>query len=434
MMNFLFTKTPLAFLVASFWRDEAFSYLMARLPLGSLLWSTAQDSNPPLYYLFLKIWMIFFGHSELALRSVSLLFFWATIFVTYKILHESIGLTKKTSLWYLLFVILNPLLHYYAFEARMYTMMAFFGTTLFYLLLKKNYRLYAVTALLGLFTHYFLVLILLLHAIYIFILNKREIKSFIRPLIQTLPFYIPWVIFVLFARPPIGEQFWIVPQQWTDILFLPAVLLTGYDNGTWVLFSYLPFLSAVVWGLIFYYFKQLPHSKLKRNTLILLAGWSLGIPIFIYVISFWKPVFLPRYLIFSSVAVTILIIYALEIIKNKYFRYGILSLIVVFNCIYARNQIQMRVKAPLKNTFLAIQRVIRKNDVIYVTHEYNFHPAQYYMPKTKVYIYQKTYEELPWYVGKVLIHKENMVTTFPIYPARAFILNDDGSVSIRSSR
>lgn len=62
MISFLFERTPLAYLVSSFWRDEAFSYLMAKQPLFSLLWSTAQDSNPPLYYLLLKVWMGILGH------------------------------------------------------------------------------------------------------------------------------------------------------------------------------------------------------------------------------------------------------------------------------------------------------------------------------------------------------------------------------------
>ena len=107
MIQFLFTRTPLAYFVASLWRDEAFSYLMARLPIHQLLWATAQDANPPLYYLLLKLWMGIFGTSEIALRSLSLIFFWATLYVVYLILKEVYALGTKKSLFYLLFFILQ---------------------------------------------------------------------------------------------------------------------------------------------------------------------------------------------------------------------------------------------------------------------------------------------------------------------------------------
>ena len=73
------------------------------------------------------------------------------------------------------------------------------------------------------------------------------------------------------------------------------------------------------------------------------------------------------------------------------------------------------------------------DDVVYVTHEYDFHPAEYYLPTKHVYIYKKTYEELPWFVGKVLMDKKAFTDTLPHFPQRAFIVHNDGSLIIQSA-
>ena len=40
----------------------------------------------------------------------------------------------------------------------------------------------------------------------------------------------------------------------------------------------------------------------------------------------------------------------------------------------------------------------------------------------RVKIYQKTYDELPNFVGKVLIPPEDVVDYLPVYPGKAFVL------------
>ena len=110
MFNFLFTKTPLMFLVQSFWRDEAFSYLLAKRSLLDIVTLTVKDFSPPLYYFFLHFWINVFGKSEVALRSLSMVFYWATFYVVFLILTEVFKMKLKKAVLYLLFFLLNPLL------------------------------------------------------------------------------------------------------------------------------------------------------------------------------------------------------------------------------------------------------------------------------------------------------------------------------------
>jgi len=430
MMQFLFTKTPLIFLVSSFWRDEAFSYLMARLPVHQLLWSTAQDANPPLYYLLLKLWMSIFGSSEIALRSLSFLFFWATLYVIFLMMKEIFHLNEKKSLLYLLLFIINPLLHYYAFEARMYSMMAFLATLLFYTIMKKKYRMYAYTALVALFTHYFLLIVIAFQVLFVFFtINKKERISFIFPLLKAALWYFPWIVLLLIAKPPLGQSFWIAPSTWKDFAILPAIILTGYERDAWIVVSFLSYISLIICTIVIVgSLKNTTHQK--KINFILLLGWALGIPLLIYLISFIKPLFLPRYLIFSSVGLTLLLIISLESIANTYIRLVAMGMLVFFLFSYSQIQVLMRTKAPLKKTFTTIRNEIGVNDVVYVTHEYDFHVAEYYLPTQKVYLYKKTYDELPWFVGKVLIDKQAFRDTLPSFPTRAFIVNNDGSYSV----
>ena len=159
MLNWLFTNTPLVFLVQSFWRDEGFSYLLAKKNIFQILISTAKDFSPPFYYLVLHYWMKIFGSSEISIRSLSIIFYWATLYVIYLFLKDILKFSFKKSCLYLLMFVLNPLLTYYAFEGRMYSMFVFFATLSFYSLYKKNSKLYLVSSIFGLYTHYFMILV-----------------------------------------------------------------------------------------------------------------------------------------------------------------------------------------------------------------------------------------------------------------------------------
>ena len=95
MLSFIFSKTPLSFFVQSLWRDEAFSYLLAKKNIIEIIFLTAKDYNPPLYYLILHFWIKIFGHSEIALRSLSLIFYWATIYIVFLFLTEIFKIKNK---------------------------------------------------------------------------------------------------------------------------------------------------------------------------------------------------------------------------------------------------------------------------------------------------------------------------------------------------
>jgi len=123
----------------SLWLDEAIGALvvknqslleiLTRFPLG--------DNHPPLYYLTLKVWTSLFGYSELALRSLSVLFGLLTIIFVFKMAKL---IDEKKNVLYPVFgslLLATSQIHiYYSQEARMYVMAAFLATAAIYYFLK----------------------------------------------------------------------------------------------------------------------------------------------------------------------------------------------------------------------------------------------------------------------------------------------------------
>jgi uncharacterized membrane protein len=431
LLSFLFNNTPLAFMTASLWRDEAFSYLMAKLPLIELLAKTAQDSNPPLYYLVLKLWMFVWGSSELSMRTLSLLFFWGTLYVAFITMRNVFHFSFRKSLTFLLLFLANPILHYFAFEVRMYSMLSFFGMLFIFAVFTHNAKLSQISLICGLFTHYFFLFIPLSYITSLWMTkHKKEVWGLFHQWKKPLLIMVPWALFVILSHPPIGQSFWISTPSLNHFLYLPAIILTGYDSASSVPYRWLPQSAVVLWLMLGYIVLHLKkHITYKHLFLLFVA---LGVPLIILTVSLIKPIYTPRYLIFSSATLILFLSIASTGISKKA-RIVLFVLILLMSISFAHTQIQKRVKAPLRVTYNQIVPELRPGDRIYVVHEFDYHPALYYFEdKAPVYIFKRNYEMLPWFIGKVLIPFDSVQDSLPTFPERAFVVLPDGSYSIQS--
>ena len=439
MLNFLFTKTPLFFLTQSFWRDEAFSYFMAKKNIFEIIFLTAKDFNPPLYYLTLHLWIKIFGGSEISLRTVSFIFFWATLYVAFLFLNDIFKIKSKRAFLYLLFFVINPFLLYYAFEVRMYSMLAFFATLSFYYFLKKNYKLYILATILGLFTHYFMIFVVAGQWLFLWINKKKGFQFKKSAIYLSGLIFSPWLIFSLWQRNLLSS-YWITRPQLKYILGLPVVIYTGIESyinidlivlkkiQSNLFYLSLILLLVLVIG-VYFYVKKL--DKKDRFVFQMLVIWAIGIPIFVGAISFIKPVFLARYLIFASVGLILLIIFILEKI-NGLARAFLLAILFALTINYNQLQLFYGKKLDSRKTLREIKAIMNKGDSIYVTSELDYFTAEYYVNDSQVFIYGRNYRDIPAYVGKVLIPKEKITSVLPFYPRKVFILNSDGKYFIQA--
>lgn len=330
---------------------------------------------------------------------------------------------------------LNPLLLYSAFEARMYAMLAFFATLSWYFLKRGEQKYYIIASVLGLYTHYFMLLVVASQAVYImtshFLTKKVKIQDY-KVLVISGLFFLPWLLYIMSVHTAGQENFWILPPQFDTYNHMPFLLYTGYELG-------FGFFNKYVWGLtillniipLYGLYRLRKQKEEYRDIYVFLTSWAF-IPVFIvFGLSFIKPLFLPRYLIASSVGLTLLLIYVID--EFPRFIGVILGVILIlYSSFYLHLHVVNRKKAPMKPVISEIKSLARNNEPLYVTNELDFFTAQYYFYPERVYIYAKSYEEIPAFTGKILIPESKIANTLPYYPAKAFVLNENLSYSIQA--
>lgn len=439
-MNFLYTYTPLKFFNQSFWRDEAFSYVLAHKNILEILFYTARDFNPPLYYILLHIWMNIFGSSEISLRTLSFLFFWGTVYLAFDFMHDVLHISYKKASFYIFLIIINPILLFYAFEARMYTMLSFFAALSYYSLHTNRKKLYIASLILGLYTHYFMIFVVLAQMVYVFIIRKKNtaLKKLLLPYIYTAAAFIPWAIYAV--RQEKGDSFWIKSNKIQEFFIIPGVMYTGFEtfldyyaqHTFQILFSLISITIVLLTIIAIGYNKIKKQKNVERNHIFLsLAMWAFSAPILTFVISIFKPVFLPRYLIFSTIGLLLLTIYSLERMK-KNAKIALALLLVVLTVHHISFQLTYRSKENISKVMHEIKRLAKKNDVMYVN-DLDFFTAQYYFYEDRVYIYNKSYDDISQFVGKTLINKDRIKFTLPSYPQKAFILKENREYDISAA-
>lgn len=212
----------------SLWLDEATSALVAKMSFADMFTKFLPgDFHPPLYYIFLKWWVYFFGATEMSIRIPSLVFGVATIWITYligkKILNEKLAYTAA------LLTATSGLLIYYSQEARMYSMAALMTSLTFLFFLNRKWVIFSITiALLGM-TDYVALLILPVF----WILGHKNIKKIILSHIPLLILFLFWgKIFITQLSGGIaiqGSAWWGIlgTASFKNILLIPVKFILG---------------------------------------------------------------------------------------------------------------------------------------------------------------------------------------------------------------
>src|SRR3989304_8622740 len=137
---------------ASLWGDEAFSAILSMKSIPEIISIVARDTSPPLYNITEHLWFQVFGTSEVAIRSLSFLYYLLAIFFVYKI--GAYLWNRKTGMLTAVLAFLNPFFFIYAFEGRMYSILALGVTASMYFFIRlieypKNSRTKPNTLIVG---------------------------------------------------------------------------------------------------------------------------------------------------------------------------------------------------------------------------------------------------------------------------------------------
>lgn len=236
-----------------FWYDEAFSGIVVRYNWNDMLSKSLQDVHPPAYYIALKAWSGAFGTSELALRSLSLLFGVATIPLVYLLARRLSN--ETTALVAAILVTFNPFLIAYSQEARSYAMFGFIALVAIYLLVIKQYFLASILILIAFLTHYGFAFGIILLPMLVGLNIKGLIKTFFIPLIGFL-LWIPHINLESKLGWVDRARFSYIPQSIYKFLFgvdthsqgLPSankIFTLPVDDVSIIIFTFVVVLSTI---------------------------------------------------------------------------------------------------------------------------------------------------------------------------------------------
>jgi len=290
----------------SLWLDEGYSVVLARQSAAQIIGGLSGDLHPPLYGLLLHGWVLVFGDSEAALRSLSVFFGILTLLAAYFLARRLFG--ERTARYTALIISLSTFHVFYSQEARSYTLMAFLATLSFYFfvrLLDEKNRLFSAgyffSTILLLYTHNFGLLTLAGQNLLYFGWKFLRHKSFGTGIgvwagLQALLFLLwaPWIYISVNQAGSIGSESWIARPTLHTIL----EALRFYAGGYRLLLFYLAALLLATRDIL----KN--REFFSGLTLFLWAATVFLTPLAVSLV--WTPVFIPRYMIAGTVPLILL--------------------------------------------------------------------------------------------------------------------------------
>lgn len=321
----------------SLWTDEGSTWTAASLPLGELLRRCVErDASPPLHYLLTKV-AIAGDDSEAMLRAVPLLASLGIVWLTYRLAR--LALPRGASAFAALLVALSPYQVMYAQEARTYMTVALFGVWATYLFArgiasdrKRAWPAYALVTALGLWTQSLALLAIPAHGAIALTTpgGRRRLLPWALALAVAGVIFAPWAWLSREMSAHLATSHWYIEEPDAAGVFkvLRAVLVSPIALVTPPPGSSLPGLERFMPRMLAWVLVAAPTALLLLTTLPLLpragarghvarvawAAWFLPL-ILVFAVSFEKPLFLPRYFVFTTPYIAVLLALALAEIR-----------------------------------------------------------------------------------------------------------------------
>lgn len=326
---------------SSIWFDEAFGVYLSHFNFIEIARYTAADVHPPFYYWLLKIWGMMFGNSELALRSMSLLFGCVSIIFGYILTNKLFS--KNVARVSLIFMVLSPMMVRYSQEARMYTLVTAIALAATYVLTiainskkKLPWVIYGILVSLGMWTHYFSALVWLTHWIWRAdnirrVAKKGEFKrlfftrEWIMAHIIAIGLFIPWLPSLFYQLVIVqAAGFWISPVTPETIFNFITNVVYYLDVTKATGWLALLIITAVITisTLAFKIYKSQNQTQRQSYRLIMSLAIIPVVLLFLSSMPPLRPSFVDRYLIPSTFGIALFIgitlALSVKIIKPKF--------------------------------------------------------------------------------------------------------------------
>lgn len=430
LTNFIFYHTPLFYLIQSIWRDEAFSYFMARDDFLQVIRYTATDFNPPLYYLLLHVWIGIVGKSDIWLRLLSLFFHLATVFLSFQFAKKLFS--HRFSFFVAACMFLNPMLLYFAFEIRMYSLYAFLALGSLYFFYEKRWKQYIIFTTLGLYTHSLFILLWMSNIVTFFVTQSSLRKKSTQPvgrafffLLSPLLLFLPWI-------PVLVHQFgqssytWQYPVDGQLIQSVIGNIFIHFDGTPGAVWPFMFLLSLLLIGYFLLGFRKYRHLCL---TLLIPIVFSLTVVLGYSILR--RPIYVDRYLIFVAVAEIMALSIGIYSIRRRKIRLITAAAWIVFLVIVNIAAPPYRRKTDFKSMFEEINAKVESSDYAYTQTPIAYlESAYYYRYPNNLFVYNPKSITIPNYIGVTVVFPNVSRMSLPNAPSRTFFIYDDATYEI----
>lgn len=323
---------------AALWYDEAYSMVMSTHPPARIWSLSGADVHPPLYYYCLRAWIGLFGSELVSMRALSA---WTgVIAVGLGMWLTRLLATRRATLFAGIFLALLPIAIRYSHEMRMYTLLSVWmtGATigLVYWVGRPERRLclaaYSVLVAAGLYTHYFAMVGVMTHWLYLLTLPKASNGR--RPVLQpawwmanlvTALLFLPWLPVLVGQLAHSSTLGWIKP-----------VTLYSIPSALWqylILQNATALPAPLYWGLplalliICAYCLARDQQPQRFGRLLVIYFWA---PLLVmWVVSLQFSLFVPRYFLFSALALPVLLGLSLDHLMRDHRWLAVVGFVVV---------------------------------------------------------------------------------------------------------
>ena len=303
---------------AALWYDEAFSVVMSTHSPAKAVSIAATDVHPPLYYLVLKTWISMFGSELYALRALSACA--GVIAVGLGVWLTRQVATRRAAVFAGILLAMLPVAIRYSHEVRMYALLSVWmtGATIalvYWVKRPDRHRylvIYAVLIAAGLYTHYFAILGIMSHWLYVLCIRQpldtgrpRRIfypQWWVANTVAGLLF-VPWLPVLMAQLSNASSLGWIQPvtlRSLPSTLWQYLILNNGTELTAFVYWGLMPLILALcVYCMV--------HDKQPQRFSWLLVIYLWAPLLVMFIVSLHFPLFIARYFTFSALSLPILL-------------------------------------------------------------------------------------------------------------------------------
>lgn len=287
--------------VEPLWYDEIVSVKASLLDFGHVKHMAEWDNNPPFYYYCLWVWTKLFGITELAVRSLNLIFHLGSVILLFHFVSKNIG--NIIAITTTLLFSFNDFVFYYTHEARCYTLTTFLiiaSGAIFFKVLRNPSKLtvfsLGLVNFLIIYTHYIAGITFFIQICFVLIFHKNKTISYLLSILITLILVVirfsKKQFLLIFGFNERSSDFWLQKATASDLKTVFTQLLSN------------SFLSYVLLGLVFlsiisfiYFNKR--FNRDSKNIILYSFGLSVITVFVLYLLGSITPLFLGRYLLFT---------------------------------------------------------------------------------------------------------------------------------------